>query len=83
VQQSIKEGYGYAVDIDLSKFFDKVDHDLLMNRLGKWVTDQQLLALIGKYLRADVSIKGQLEVTSLWCSTRRAAITLTRQHHAG
>jgi retron-type reverse transcriptase len=46
----IKDGYGYAVDIDLSKFFDKVDHDLLMNRLGKWVTDKQLLALIGKYL---------------------------------
>ncbi|CAB5507593.1 Retron-type RNA-directed DNA polymerase (EC, partial [Bathymodiolus thermophilus thioautotrophic gill symbiont] len=41
------------------KFFDKVDHDLLMNRLGKWVTDKQLLALIGKYLRAEVSIKGQ------------------------
>jgi len=56
VQNGIKDGYGYAVDIDLSKFFDKVDHDLLMNRLGKWVTDKQLLALIGKYLRAEVSI---------------------------
>jgi hypothetical protein len=32
-----------------------------MNRLGKWVTDKQLLALIGKYLRAEVSIKGQRE----------------------
>jgi len=57
VQNGIKDGYGYAVDIDLSKFFDKVDHDLLMNRLGKWVTDKQLLALIGKYLRAEVSIE--------------------------
>ena len=63
VQKGIKDGYGYAVDIDLSKFFDKVDHDLLMNRLGKWVTDKQLLALIGKYLRADVSIKGKREPT--------------------
>ncbi len=34
------------MDIDLSRFFDKVDHDLLMNRLGKWVDDKQLLALI-------------------------------------
>jgi len=64
VQKGIKEGYGYAVDIDLSKFFDKVDHDLLMNRLGKWVTDKQLLALIGKYLRAEVSVKGKLEASS-------------------
>jgi len=63
VQKGIKEGYGYAVDIDLSKFFDKVDHDLLMNRLGKWVTDKQLLALIGKYLRADVIVKGKREPT--------------------
>ncbi|BCG62755.1 MAG: RNA-directed DNA polymerase [Methyloprofundus sp.] len=63
VQRGIKDGYGYAVDIDLSKFFDKVDHDLLMNRLGKWVTDKQLLALIGKYLRAEVSVKGKLEAT--------------------
>lgn len=63
VQKGIKDGYGYAVDIDLSKFFDKVDHDLLMNRLGKWVTDKQLLVLIGKYLRADVSIQGKREPT--------------------
>lgn len=63
VQRGIKDGYRYAVDIDLSKFFDKVDHDLLMNRLGKWVADKQLLALIGKYLRADVSIKGKREPT--------------------
>ncbi len=63
VQKGIKEGYGYAVDIDLSRFFDNVDHDLLMNRVGKWMDDKQLMALIGKYLRADVSIKGQREPT--------------------
>ncbi len=63
VQKGIKEGYGYAVDIDLSKFFDHVDHDLLMNRLGKWVADKQLLALIGKYLRAGVCVKGKREAT--------------------
>ncbi len=63
VQKGIKDDYGYAVDIDLSKFFDNVDHDLLMNRLGKWVADKQLLALIGKYLRAEVSIEGKREPT--------------------
>ena len=51
------------MDIDLSKFFDNVDHDLLMNRISKWVDDQRVLALIGSYLRAGVSIKGKREDT--------------------
>jgi RNA-directed DNA polymerase len=63
VQEGIKQGYSYAVDIDLSKFFDNVDHDLLMNRVSKWVDDKRVLALIGKYLRAGVSIKGKIEST--------------------
>jgi len=61
VQAAIKEGYRYAVDIDLSKFFDQVDHDLLMHRLAKWVDDKRVLKLIGKYLRAGVSNKGRIE----------------------
>ena len=64
VQECIKQGYGYAVDIDLSRFFDNVDHDLLMNRVSKWVDDKRVLALIGKYLRAGVSINGQIAATS-------------------
>lgn len=63
VQSTIKQGYGYAVDIDLSKFFDNVDHDLLMNRVSKWVDDKRVLALIGNYLRAGVSINGQIVST--------------------
>ncbi len=63
VREGIKQGYGYAVDIDLSKFFDNVDHDLLMNRVSKWVDDKRVLALIGKYLRAGVSINGKTEAT--------------------
>jgi len=63
VREGIKQGYGYAVDIDLSKFFDNVDHDLLMNRVSKWVDDKRVLALIGKYLRAGVSINGKIEST--------------------
>ena len=46
VREGIKQGDGYAVDIDLSKFFDNVDHDLLMNRVSKWVDDKRVLALI-------------------------------------
>jgi len=63
VQRGIKDGYSHAVDIDLSKFFDEVDHDLLMNRVSKWVDDPSVLALIGKYLRAGVSINGKVEAS--------------------
>jgi len=63
VQRAIKDGYSHAVDIDLSKFFDEVDHDLLMDRVSKWVDDPRVLALIGKYLRAGVSINGKVEAS--------------------
>jgi RNA-directed DNA polymerase len=43
-----------AVDIDLSKFFDRVNHDLLMTLLGRRISDKGLLQLIGRYLRAGI-----------------------------
>ncbi|MEE1672440.1 group II intron reverse transcriptase/maturase [Agarivorans aestuarii] len=52
VQGIIKQGRRFAVDVDLSKFFDRVNHDLLMCQLGNRVQDKRLLTLIGKYLRA-------------------------------
>jgi RNA-directed DNA polymerase len=63
VQAQIKAKRRYAVDIDLSKFFDQVDHDILMHRLSQRIHDKQVLALIGKYLRAGVSINGKIEAT--------------------
>jgi len=57
------ETHRYAVDIGLSKFFDNVDHDLLMHRLAKRISDKRLLALIGKYLRAGVSHNGKIKST--------------------
>ena len=59
LQNSIKQGYKIAVDVDLSKFFDRVNHDLLMNRLARKVTDKGIKQLIGKYLRAGISDNGQ------------------------
>lgn len=61
VQADVKAGYRVAVDIDLAKFFDTVDHDLLMNRLGRTVADKGLLRLIGRYLRAGVLIGEHIE----------------------
>jgi RNA-directed DNA polymerase len=56
----IEEGYRVAVDVDLSTFFDRVNHDILMNRLSRFIADKGLLKLIGRYLRAGVLIEGKL-----------------------
>lgn len=63
VEKDVREGYRFAVDLDLEKFFDTVDHDILMNRLARKVRDKGLLRLIGKYLRAGVVVKGRLTRT--------------------
>jgi RNA-directed DNA polymerase len=55
VQTCIKQGYKTAVDIDLSKFFDEVNHDMLMNRIGRKIKDKALMQLIGRYLRAGIA----------------------------
>lgn len=52
VQQIIKQKRRIAVDVDLSKFFDRVNHDLLMTLVGRRVQDKRLKQLIGRYLRA-------------------------------
>ena len=63
VQDFIRKGYRFAVDMDLSKFFDTVNHDVLMNRVAKHVRDKRVLSLIGKYLRAGVMVNGRLQST--------------------
>jgi len=54
LQEYIKGGKRIAVDVDLSKFFDRVNHDFLMSLLGKRITDKPLLKLIAGYLRAGI-----------------------------
>ncbi|XOZ32536.1 reverse transcriptase domain-containing protein [Halomonadaceae bacterium KBTZ08] len=54
VQSILKEGRRFAVDVDLSTFFDRVNHDLLMTHLGYKVRDKRLLGLIARYLRAGM-----------------------------
>ena len=56
VQGYVKAGYRIAVDLDLAKFFDNVQHDILMARVARKVGDKRLLSLIGQYLRAGVLI---------------------------
>jgi RNA-directed DNA polymerase len=64
-REYIRESYRIAVDVDLSKFFDTVNHDVLMHRVARKVRDKRLLRLIGKYLRAGVMVQGRLQETRL------------------
>jgi len=63
VCEYIRQGYSIAVDMDLSKFFDSVNHDVLMHRVTRKVRDKRVLRLIGKYLRAGVMVSGRLQKT--------------------
>jgi len=57
-QQYIAEGYGWVVDLDLEKFFDRVCHDKLMGQIAKRVADKRLLKLIRAFLSAGVMENG-------------------------
>jgi len=57
-QRDIAEGFEYAVDLDLDRFFDRVQHDALMARVARRVIDKKVLRLIGSYLEAGVMADG-------------------------
>ncbi len=57
-QQIVSSGKPYVVDIDLSKFFDRINHDRLIARMGEKVTDKRILRLVGIMLRSGVMVNG-------------------------
>jgi RNA-directed DNA polymerase len=62
-QEYIQEGCEWVVDIDLEKFFDKVNHDMLMARVARKVKDKKILLLIRRFLQAGVMENGLVQVT--------------------
>jgi RNA-directed DNA polymerase len=54
----IQEGRSWVVDVDLERFFDRVNHDVLMGRLAKRIEDKRMLRLIRRYLEAGIMVHG-------------------------
>jgi RNA-directed DNA polymerase len=64
-QGYIREGYTWVVDIDLEKFFDQVNHDVLMSRVRRRVKDRRVVTLIHRFLKAGVlTLEGRVEPTA-------------------
>lgn len=57
-REHVASGKGWVVDLDLEKFFDRVNHDVLMSRLARRIGDKRLLRLIRRYLEAGVMSDG-------------------------
>lgn len=57
-REHVRAGQEWVVDMDITKFFDCVNHDILMGRIGQTIRDKRVLKLIGKYLRAGAMLEG-------------------------
>lgn len=57
-QKYVQEGRGFVVDLDLEKFFDRVNHDILMSRVARKIKDKRVLKLIRRYLNAGMMQNG-------------------------
>ena len=57
-QRYLQDGKRVVVDVDLEKFFDRVNHDVLMGRLAKRIADKRMLGLIRRYLEAGIMANG-------------------------
>jgi RNA-directed DNA polymerase len=62
-QEYVSSGLRYVVDIDLEKFFDRVNHDILMSRIAKRVKDKRVLKLIRAFLNAGMMEDGLVKPT--------------------
>jgi RNA-directed DNA polymerase len=62
-QQYAQGGRDWVVDIDITQFFDQVNHDILLGRIGKKIRDKRVLHLIGTYLRRGAMVEGLVQAS--------------------
>src|SRR5450432_4594148 len=62
-QRYAQEGKDWVVDLDITKFFDHVNHDILMGRIAEVIRDKRVLQLIGKYLRRGAMVEGVVKAS--------------------
>ncbi len=79
----VAEGYGTVVDLDLEKFFDRVNHDILMARLARRIGDKRLLRIVRRFLEAGMMREGVC--VRRWEGTPqgRSALAAARQSAPG
>ena len=81
-QGHIRDGYDWVVDLDLERFFDRVNHDVLMARVARRIRDKKLLLLIRRYLQAGVMEGGVASPAIEGDAARWPALTAAEQHPA-
>lgn len=64
-QRYVQEGRSWVVDIDLEKFFDRVNHDIVMSRVARYVEDGRVLKLVRRYLEAGLMRDGVIEARGM------------------
>jgi len=57
----IEAGYEWVVDMDLEKCFDRINHDILMGRIARRITDKRILRLLRRYLQAGIMVHGVVQ----------------------
>jgi len=81
-QQYQAEGYGWVVDLDLEKFFDRVNHDRLMSRLSERVSDKRMLKLIGGFPASGGTGRGAGESERGGNTARWTTLAIAVEHRA-